>query len=106
MVRPTLPWVLMHSPEPTGAHPVKPLLAPRVLVLSHRHCPLPVGGAVNWYERVPEGLAYLQRQQAQGRKGADLVILDASLPRAQALALLHPLRRDFGLCVMLRRGAQ
>ena len=89
----------MRWTDPFGVY----LAAPRLLVLSHRHNPLPGGCPVQWCERVQDGLAYLRQQQAQGRKGADLVILDASLPPQQALALLHSLRREWGLAVMLRR---
>jgi DNA-binding response OmpR family regulator len=84
------------------------LARPRLLVLSQRPAPaaLTLGSTapVMWCDQVQAGWAYLQHHQAQGGKGADLVILDASLPRSQALALLNPLRRCFGIPVMLRAG--
>lgn len=90
------------DPSATGLAP------PRLLVLSQRAAPaaLSMGGPapVMWCDQVQAGWAYLQHHQAQGGKGADLVILDASLPRPQALALLNLLRRSFGIPVMMRAG--
>lgn len=99
----------MCKPEVARIHPLAP---PSVLVMSQRPCPLPFHATIRWCERVQEGFDYLQNQEVQGAqevrevegaKAFDLIILDASLPRRDALQALGQLRRMGHTSVMLRR---